>query len=95
MALLILICMNSGSPKHSMKMENYFYTLKVVIRVGINLFAVGEDREISEGSPTRTCGILAAVFEIKVLFCAPAGCKHQKNGAPGQLFMCYSLYKPI
>ena len=37
----------------------------------------------------------SSVFEIKVLFCAPAGCKDPKNGAPDNLFMCYSLYKPI
>ena len=40
-------------------------------------------------------GSLLAVFEIKVLFCAPAGCKDPKNGAPGHLSVCYSLYKPI
>ena len=34
-----------------------------------------------------------AVFEINVLFCASAGCKDPKNGAPGYLFMCYSLLK--
>ena len=31
-----------------------------------------------------------AVFEIKVLICALAGCIDQKNGAPGHLFLCYS-----
>ena len=36
-----------------------------------------------------------SMFEIKLLFCAPVGCKDLKNGAPGHLSMCYSLYKPV
>ena len=32
--------------------------------------------------------ITLSVFEIKVLFCAPAGCKDH-------LFVCHSLYEPI
>ena len=35
------------------------------------------------------------MFEIKVLFCALAGCMGPENGAPCHLCMCYSLYKPI
>ena len=31
------------------------------------------------------------VFEIKVLICAPAGCKDPQNCAPGHLVMCFSL----
>ena len=33
------------------------------------------------------------MFETKVLFCAPAGCKDPQNDALGHLFMYYSLYK--
>ena len=36
-----------------------------------------------------------SVFEIKVLLCASAGCNDAHNGAPGHLFVCYSLCKPI
>ena len=36
-----------------------------------------------------------AVFEIKVLFYALAWRIDPGNGAPGHLFMCYPLYKPI
>ena len=39
--------------------------------------------------------VLLAVFEIKVLICAPAGCKDKKNGELGHIFLCYSLYRPI
>ena len=39
--------------------------------------------------------ITCTVFEIKVLFCAPAGCKEPQNDATDHLFMCYSLYESI
>ena len=42
------------------------------------------------------CFMTQTVFEIKVLFCATAGCKEPKNGAASHFFMCYSLYyKPL
>ena len=36
---------------------------------------------------------IMTVFEVKVLFCAPAGCKDPQNGAPGHLFLCYPAAK--
>ena len=38
--------------------------------------------------PLNCIVLNSKVLEIKVLFCAPAGCKSHKNGAPGHLFMC-------
>ena len=35
------------------------------------------------------------MLEIEVLLCARARCKDPKDGASGQLFMCFLLYEPI
>ena len=60
----------------------------------VNKVIISEANHIENHIYTST-PIHKPVLEMKVLCCAPAGCKDSENGAPSHLSMCYSLYKPI